>query len=483
LIQLASPRRTLYFLALAVGFSLAALLQASSQSIESSRVLNDASRLNRTVVHEVASGSDSERIRQAVVRASTNNLKISISGKRHSMGGHTLYPNAVVLDMLAYNKIISLDSAKRIVTVQSGATWKDLQDFLNQHGLAVIAMQGPNIFTIGGTLSVNAHGWDLHHGPVAETAEWFTLMLADGSIRKCSRSENSELFHLALGGYGLFGVILDVGLRVTSNDVYVPTDLTMDYTKYPEYFDRNVLSNPDIDLGYADLSISPSSLLTELVAVTYVKRQGVPASTIPPQEEKHVSRDKFLIDLSRKFSWGKRLRWYLQIHFKDQSYDGSMMTRNNIMRSPARRLEYHSQDDTDILQEYFIPKHNFVQFADGLREIVGKYDANLLNVTIRHVKPNQDAFLNYAKTEALAFVLYFNVPTSSAGQATTAQWTRELINLATDLGGTFYLPYLPYYNKAQLKRAYPEIETFFQKKKEYDPKELFMNSFYAKYSQ
>ena len=34
-------------------------------------------------------------------------------------------------------------------------------------------------------------------------------------LRTCSRSENRELFRLAIGGYGLFGVITHVRLRLT----------------------------------------------------------------------------------------------------------------------------------------------------------------------------------------------------------------------------------------------------------------------------
>lgn len=48
--------------------------------------------------------------------------------------------------------------------------------------------------------------------------------------------------------------------------------------------------------------------------------------------------------------------------------------------------------------------------------------------------------------------------------------------------GTFYLPYLPYYNEQQLKAAYPEVDEFFRLKRLYDPHEIFTNYFYEKYS-
>ena len=111
--------------------------------IEPSGVANDFSRLNRTTVHAIVHPTTEEQIRDAVQEAAAKGLKVAIAGKRHSMGGQTLYPDAIALDMLAYNKIVSLDDANKILTVQSGATWSDIQEFLNPRGLAVFSMQGP----------------------------------------------------------------------------------------------------------------------------------------------------------------------------------------------------------------------------------------------------------------------------------------------------------------------------------------------------
>lgn len=464
------------------GVFIGAHVWTASPREELPNMLYDASRLNRTPIHTVIAPVTEEEVQKAITFASSRGLKIAIAGKRHSMGGQTLYPDALLLDMLSYNKILSLDQDSSVVTVQSGATWKDLQEYLNPRGAAVIAMQGPNIFTIGGSMSVNAHGWDIRHGPVAETIEWFRLALADGSIRRCSRFKNTELFHLVLGGYGLFGVILDVGIRVTPNSFYTTHDVVMDAREYPEYFLTQVQPDHDIDLAYADLSISPRSFLQELVAVSYTKDRSKPPGTVPLQEERHVLRDRFFFNLSRRYRWGKRLRWFLQQRLKDYLFDETLMTRNNLMRSPMRRLAYYSPHDTDILQEYFIPVRHFSSFVEVLRDTVNTHGVNLLNVTVRDIKPNRDAYLNYARTPMFAFVLYVNVKTSRSGQDATQAWTRQLIETAIELGGTFYLPYRPDYTNTQLTRAYPKIGAFFEKKRFYDPDQLFMNAFYAKYA-
>ncbi len=97
----------------------------------------------------------------ALAEAHTRGLKVSISGARHSMGGQTAY--------------------------------------LDGQGYAVRIMQSNNPFTVGGTLSVNAHGWQHNQPPFVSRVDGFRLMTADGAVKNCSRSENAELFKAAAG--------------------------------------------------------------------------------------------------------------------------------------------------------------------------------------------------------------------------------------------------------------------------------------------
>jgi FAD/FMN-containing dehydrogenase len=134
------------------------------------------------------------------------------------------------------------------------------------------------------------------------------------------------------------------------------------------------------------------------------------------------------------------------------------------------------------LQEYFVPSRNFVAFTDGLREIVERRGINLLDATVRYVEPNSDAFLNYSRQQMMSVVLYLNVKTSALGLAASASETRETIDLVLRNGGTFYLPYVLAYDKAELAGGYPMIGEFFSAKRKYDPQEIFYNDFYARYA-
>jgi len=139
--------------------------------------------------------------------------------------------------------------------------------------------------------------------------------------------------------------------------------------------------------------------------------------------------------------------------------------------------------DTDILQEYFIPPEKMSDFVDGLRDVVTRNHANLLNVTIRIVHKDTVTALPYAKQDMFAFVLYFNQKLNEAESRKLQVTTTELIDLALNLSGTYYLPYQLFYTREQLHQAYPEIDGFFQAKRAYDLGGLFSNKFYEKFGQ
>ena len=170
-------------------------------------LVNDISRMNPTYVKEIILADSIEKIQNAIKKASKENLKISMSGTKHSQGGHAFFDGALLLDMTGLNKILSLDTANQIIHVQSGVTWAQIQEFINPHNLAVRAMQSSNIFTVGGSMSSNVHGRDPKNSLIVETIEDFRLILSTGEIINVSRDENQELFSLVIGGYGLFGII------------------------------------------------------------------------------------------------------------------------------------------------------------------------------------------------------------------------------------------------------------------------------------
>jgi len=452
---------------------------------------NDASHLNKTAIYGVVHVASEDDIRNALQFARDHHLKVTCAGQQHSMGGQTFTHGGLVLDLRDFNRI-RLDQDRMRVNIQSGARWWQLQRLLDQQGLSVKAMQSINIFSVGGTLSVNAHGIDPWPGPVSPTVRSMRIMLSNGEVLQAGPTENAELFSHALGGYGLFGVILDVDLDIVNNEMYSRDISYVDYTQYPNYYKAYVEGNDSVGLVYGRLSVSPRTFLRETAIQIYTRAKFDGA--LPPMEPaRHDTLDRFIINFSKTGGVGRWLRWTMEKYAEPRLHncvtrnqamsqkEACLVTRNEEMYDDMAYLKNRLRD-TDILQEYFVPYDRMPEFVDGLREAVQRNRANLLNVTIRTVHKDTVTALRYAREDMFGFVLYFNVRFNDKDNEVLKKTTTDLIDVAERAGGTFYLPYQLFYSKEQLRKSYPNIDDFFAMRKKYDSLGLFTNKFYEKYA-
>jgi FAD/FMN-containing dehydrogenase len=457
---------------------------AHNTSDQDPYLITDYSRLHPVKVERVVRGKEEAQLIALVKEARENNLKLSIAGQRHSQGGHTYYKDGIVVDMTPFHKILSFDSAQKTIRVQTGATWKDIQDYINPYGLSVKTMQSQNIFTVGGSISINAHGRDIRNGSLIKSVESFRLLMADGQVKQVSRTENAELFPLALGGFGLFGILLDVTLSLTDDEVYAVSLADTNIESYSEYFINTVLTDPDIRMHIARISVAPDNFLTDMYALNYSVDRTVELGNHNKLaiREKGVGISKLLFNLNRTFDWGKNAFWKLQhYHFSNQDVQGRI-SRNNAMRSESTFMEYRAAGRNDLLQEYFVPVKEFAGFMKNLRELMlEEKDLDLLNITVRYVNEDKEAVLSYANEDMFALVFLFNMPLSDKGQARSKESIERILDLLISHKGTYYLPYAPFPTVEQFRTVYPHYKQFLDKKLMYDPEQLFINYFYEQY--
>ena len=455
--------------------------------------VNDASCLDRTRVFGVVRPRQEEEIRESLQFASEEGIQVSVAGRRHSMGGQAFFRDALVLDMQGYNRM-SLDEESGILRVQSGATWREVLNYLHPLGYSVEAMQAIDILTVGGSVAVNAHGIDHRSGSIASSIRSMRIMLADGSVHEVSPTVEPELFHAAIGGYGLLGVILEVELSLTNNEMYRFDRRIIDTADFPAIFANEIDGRDDYRLMYVHLSTDPTTLLQEAVLYTYEAADFDEA--LPPlRETGYVRGGRFMLNLAKTGTSGERLKWFGQKHILPL-FRQCNVSRNEALREPEACLVSRNQalyegldvlknklpDDIDILQEYFVPRPQILPFLDSMRQVLQDNSALLLNASVRVVH-REEILLNYAKEDMFSVVLYLNQEVSPAGNEKMARVTGQLIDAAADHGGTFYLPYQLHYSRVQLERAYPEIDSFFALKRKYDPTLTFMNHWYDRYSE
>ncbi|MFP6673967.1 MAG: FAD-binding oxidoreductase [Pirellulaceae bacterium] len=446
--------------------------------------VDDASRLNQTKVADIwtipVDSDDPERqIAQLLSRARLERRRVTIAGARHSMGGHTIYPGGIVIDTLPFNQM-ELDEHLGILTVQSGAIWKDVLAFLDRRGWSVEVMQSNNSFSVGGSISVNCHGWQYDRPPIASTVESFRLMKADGAIVRCGRTENTELFSLALGGYGLFGIILDVQLRVMANERYRLEQFVVPAAWALATFDERVRDRPDLRMVYARMNVAAETFLENVIINAFFLD---PDGEIPPLSDAAMdSLRRAVFRGSAESEYGKVFRWNAETNLQPM-LAGKIFSRNQLMNEGVEVFQNRSTDSTDILHEYFVPRHHAASFVAAMRKIIPRHEGNLLNVTIRAVNEDTDTFLRYADGPLVAYVMLFVQERNKNGERRMQAMTQELIDAALEHEGRYYLPYRLHATREQFTAAYPQSKAFFERKLEYDPDELFQNQFYIKYGQ
>lgn len=453
--------------------------------------VNDASCLSRTDVAGVVAVKSEADVANALAYARLRGLPVSPAGMKHSMGGQAFRKGGVMLDMRRYNAI-RLDAAKRTVTVGAGARWHDIQNAIHPR-FAVKAMQSTDVFTVGGSISVNAHGMDHQSGAVMDSVRSLRIMLADGRIVTASREEEPELFRHVIGGYGLFGVILSAELDVVPNDIYRSERALIGYREFPATFEK-IAADKNIGLMYAHLSTAPGSLLDEALVYTYHKVDDAGLTRPPLGEVASTRMRRLTVNLSKRGSVWASLKWWAEKHLEHRfesctvtraqamgDGEACLVSRNDPMHDSVAYLYNNLPRETDILHEYFVPRDQLVPFIDGLREVFRADKANLVNASIRAVNAEHNA-LSYAPGPAFSVVLYLNQSTDAAGNAKMAKLTGDLIDLTAKHGGRFFLPYQLHYTPAQLERSYPEIRAFVAEKRKWDPEGRFTNSWYARYA-
>src|SRR6202048_85269 len=185
-------------------------------------LVNDIhSQLNPTRVLGISQPRSLEDV-QSIVRTARKNRKvISVAGGRHAMGGQQFGTDTLLIDIRKLSRVLNLDRKNGILEVEAGIEWPELIDgylaLQNGDGQTWGIAQkqtGADRLTMAGTIAANAHGRGLKMKPFVSDVESFVLVDATGTAHMCSRTENPELFRLVHGGYGLFGVVPSMRLRL-----------------------------------------------------------------------------------------------------------------------------------------------------------------------------------------------------------------------------------------------------------------------------
>ena len=108
-------------------------------------------------------------------------------------------------------------------------------------------------------------------------------------------------------------------------------------------------------------------------------------------------------------------KWIRKNIIDPQIYsDEKVVWRNREASYDVAELEPASrEEDTYVLQEYFIPVNNIKSFIPKMKAIYDRYDVNVINVSLRHAYADEETYLSWAAEEVFAFVIYYKQGTDA----------------------------------------------------------------------
>jgi FAD/FMN-containing dehydrogenase len=273
-------------------------------------------------------------------------------------------------------------------------------------------------------------------------------------------------------------VITEATLALTDNVRLKREDQTLPVSRYAQYFTDHIRQAAAAIFHNGDLY--PEAYDT-VHAITYTKTDDPVTVTdrLIPANTSH-RLDRFAYWLVSEAPFGKVFRRRV---LDPLLFSGESVTWRNYQSSyDTAELEPASRTtSTYALEEYFVPVDQFNQFVPQMHAILQRHDVNVVNVSIRHVLSDPGSVLAWARTEVFGFVMYYKQGTTATEQAEVGAWTRELIDAALSVGGTYYLPYQLHATETQFLRAYPRASEFFALKARLDPTNKFRNELWNKY--
>ncbi|MEQ1647116.1 MAG: FAD-binding oxidoreductase [Hyphomicrobiaceae bacterium] len=445
-------------------------------------VMNDASRLSPTPVraHWIVKPDQElqfvEKLRAELKVARVEGRPIAVGAARHSMGGQSLPRDGTAISF-DINRVEPNRSAKTF-QVHAGTRWHQVIRALDPIGFSPAVMQSNSDFGVASTFSVNAHGWPVPYGPFGATVRSIEMMLADGTVLSCSRTENAELFKLAMGGYGFFGIILKLEVDMVENLLLQPTFEVMPSAALSKRF-IEAAKDPAVRMLYGRLNVSKRDFFTQSLLVSYRAVTPQPAK-LPVFGDAPAMLSRRLYRAQLNSEVGKKARWFAETVAAPKALSG-IATRNTLMAEPVRNLASDDRSRTDILHEYFVPPDRFGEFMKACQEVIVPSGQEMLNITLRYVAADQESVMAFAPTARIAGVMSFSQDVSPEGEIGMLRMTEKLIDRVATLGGSFYLPYRLHARRDQVAGIYKNTEQFVARKQHYDPDLVFRNAMWTAY--
>ncbi|MDT8306626.1 MAG: FAD-binding oxidoreductase [Anaerolineae bacterium] len=425
-----------------------------------------------------------DALRMLLQQAGEQRRKVTFRGAGLSFDSQSLNDD-MVISLERLNHVIAVDPEKKQITVQSGVRWGTIVEMVLPYGLTPYVVVTTARATAGGTLSGNCLSRSSPlYGKEGKHIERFELLRPDGELVTCSREENPELFHAAIGGFGYLGVVTEITYNLLEiGDRRQVATVVEKYEGFGPLLDalRTATHDPgewNAVYGVAFFSGRKNKgmvLRSRYTADTELK----PLAIYRPLTALRVPVEWLI-----RMSWVNNLVWNLFWRFSLKpatTYVNKLpgyaffVDGNRVSAEVAEKVGIALPT---IQQTYVIPEENVLAFLEeaATRLRRSKLSPNLFDI----LYVTEDDFLMSSNNGLAGFAV------SIAFQHLTLRKMgildailRDLSDLCGELGGRVYLVKSVHASHSQLAAMYGEnMAQFRALKEQLDPDSLLRNEFF-----
>lgn len=400
---------------------------------------------------------------ETVFNAIKEKENIIALGNGRSYGDSAL--NERLLDMRTHNYFLNFDEERGVLHCQSGVLLSDILDVFVPKGWFLSVTPGTKYVSVGGAIASDIHGKN-HHvaGTFSNCVLSFRLLLPNGTVVKCTKQNNPELFKNTCGGMGLTGVILDTSIQLVRINSINIDQITIKTANLKETFDAferykdttysvawiDCLAKGE-DIGKCILRVGEHSDDGDL---NYKQKRKV---TIP-FELPSFTLNKLSVTAFNKLYYAKEKKGMSEQKVSFDSFFYPLDALNHWNRIYGRHgfTQY----------QFVLPLENSY---DGLQEILAKIAASGKGSFLAVLKLFGEANGNYLSFPIKGYTLALDFKIEKGLMALLD----ELDKIVVKYGGRIYLTKDVRVSRSVFEQGYPEVEKFRAFRKEYGMDKVF----------